>query len=235
MRMVIAAFLIAALAPGLGTAAVSGSRYSAYATNKPFKFEDLEDKFQGKIRKLMKDLAESKSGLTFSAIGNRTPKIQYLMYWSWQIAKEGYRKTKDPEPPAFPGCDIDWFWKNPEHDDVNDTADLYDVPSYVGAAMDMVKDFHLTRNPGLTSKLSEGRATSFVLSDLDDKSSQFSGPKALKCPDNNEFTVSKNGHLHGIFENKELSIYLEKYGVYLAGDSDLDYPLAVYSDDGKWN
>ena len=76
MRMVIAAFLIAALAPGLGTAAVSGSRYSAYATNKPFKFEDLEDKFQGKIRKLMKDLAESKSGLTFSAIGNRTPKIQ---------------------------------------------------------------------------------------------------------------------------------------------------------------
>ena len=157
------------------------------------------------------------------------------MYWSWQIAKEGYRRTKDPEPPSFPGCDIDWFWKNPGPEDVNDTADLNNVPAYVGAAMDMVRDFHLIKNPGLTSKLAEGKAISFILSDVGKGYGSFYGPKTLKGIDNKFYIIEKNGHIPGLFDNKNLQAFLESFKVFIARDTDLDYFYAVYTDDGKWN
>ena len=165
----------------------------------------------------------------------RTKERQYLMYWAWQIAKEGYRRTKHPEPPAYPGVDIDWFWSNAGPEFISYTADKYDVPSYVGGAIELVEKFEIVRNPGLSCKLVEGRA---IMLDY------FGSGKPLSV-------MGRDGKYYYIpypvmYHDKNVIALPASYGLFRTADLDrhgdrtqeeLDkYPISEYfTDDGKWN
>jgi hypothetical protein len=163
-----------------------------------------------------------------------TAKGQYLRYWAWQIAKEGYRKSKNPPPPTFPGCDIDWFWTNPD-DYICLTAEVMEVPSYVGAAMDLVRYFKLDHNPGPTSKMSEGKAATFHISPITKESGKQSKfPSQIKGRNGKDYTITHGVYIPGLIENKSLSELCATYGIYAVEDKEHTEYRNMWTDDGKW-
>lgn len=118
----------------------------------------LDPGIRGKVEAVMEATRIAGARLVLSEGGGRSRFGQYLAYWSWRIVHEDYRRSRNPEPPPFEGRHIDWFWKEPPEHAVNVLADELGVPSYVGAAMEILRKFGLTRNPGLTCKLVEGKA-----------------------------------------------------------------------------
>ncbi len=163
-----------------------------------------------------------------------TPKGQYLRYWAWQIAKEGYRKSKKPTPPVFPGCDIDWFWVNPD-DYFCQTAEMMEVPSYVGAAIDLVRYFQLDHNPGLTAKMSEGKAACFHIGAIGkDISEQAKFPSQIKGRDGKNYTITHGSCIPGLVENESLRELCATYGIHSVVDKEHSAYRGMWTDDGKW-
>jgi len=124
--------------------------------------DSLEPKFKEKVVDLISAFEAAGVRLEFNPGGGRTRLKQHFMYWSWKIAKEGYRRNKDPRPVPPEGYDIDWFWLRPSPTDYHPYSDKHNVPNYIGAAMAMVDDLGLTINPGPSNKLVEGKAVSLV-------------------------------------------------------------------------
>ena len=203
------------------------------------RLEDLEPSFRQKMTELNKSL--NKAGLEIKFGNwplNRNPKRQYLMYWSWQIAMEGYRKRTHPTPPVFPGCDIDWFWSDKDDDYITQSADFLGVPNYVAAAMEMVNRFNLRRNPGLTTKVSEGKAAEFLVVEVGcEANGLFPSPKTVTGKDGKSYTLTHAGNAWFIGkEQYALSALCASYGVFLVREfCDIGADTAnYYSDDGKW-
>jgi hypothetical protein len=124
--------------------------------------DSLDPKFKTKVVELITAFGTAGVQLEFNPGMGRTKLKQHFMYWSWKIAKEGYRRNKDPRPVPPDGYDIDWFWLHPLPTDYHPYSDKHNVPNYVGAAMAMVEHLGLTKNPGSSNKLVEGKASSLV-------------------------------------------------------------------------
>ncbi|HLO68572.1 MAG TPA: hypothetical protein VK188_16225 [Holophaga sp.] len=120
--------------------------------------DSLDPEIRRKVEAVMEATRIAGARLVLSEGGGRSRFGQYLAYWSWRIAKEDYRKSRNPEPPPFEGRYVDWFWKAPSENDVNPLAEELGVPSYVGAAIQLQRKYGQKRNPGLTCKLVEGKA-----------------------------------------------------------------------------
>ena len=174
--------------------------------------QHLEAVFKSKVEELSSALKEV--GLTLFFDNRRiSAKGQYLRYWSWRIAKEGYRRSRNPPPPSFPGCDIDWFWATPDPTCYVTSAEAAGVPSYVGAAMEMVKYFRLTERPALSTKLSEGKAAHFYIQEIG-QSCSLNYPRAVRGKDGNTYVIPFGVHHPGFKENPNLCALFATYGIY---------------------
>jgi D-alanyl-D-alanine dipeptidase len=95
---------------------------------------DLKGSFAADVKKFLSAL--SKAGARVTVISTlRPPKQQYLMYWSFQIAKNSVDPTK-ARPMA--GVDIDWVHKDPKG--------APDIKASRKAASEMVAAFHIRGN-----------------------------------------------------------------------------------------
>lgn len=193
--------------------------------------EHLDPTFKTKLSELSSALDDAGLRIEYG-LHRVSPQGQYLRYWAWKIAKEGYRKSKYPPPPPFPGCDIDWFWISPDPHYHVSTAERLEVPSYVGAAMDMVKYFRMAQKPELTSKISEGKAITFVLLEKG-KASGFSDPKSIKGKDGKIYVIPHGVHLPGVRENETLCALYATYGLYPVKNKNFEDTCEMWSDDGN--
>jgi len=124
----------------------------------------------------------------------RPPQRNFLMYWSWMIAKEDY----DPEKvPKMSGIDIDWV-----HRDADKKADL---EASKKAAEEMVKAYHTRYKPANPSKHSKHE-----IGEAADMSVSWSGD--LTIPDGNgkNTTIKSSPRTH---DNKDLQKLALSYGV----------------------
>lgn len=190
--------------------------------------ESLEPKFKEKVIALIAAFEAAGVRLEFNPGGGRTQLKQHFMYWSWKIAKEGYRRNKDPRPVPPNGYDIDWFWLQPSPTDYHPYSDKHNVPNYIGAAMAMVEHLGLTRNPGQSNKLVEGKATSLVYPCQQDKKGfsvlgkdgkTYFLPSQMSLKDANTIALFSSFGLNQISNGDVPST---SYGQYFSEDGKLD-------------
>jgi hypothetical protein len=225
MMKLLPLFVLAAL-PLTGSE-VSGVNW-VWRTDPTQTLESLEPGFRAKVMALMDACAAGGRTLRIPPLTGRPPGRHYLMYWAWRIGKEGYKEGENPIPPAFPGMDIDWFWSNPRPTDDTPYAEMYQVPYYVAAALQMVDAFGLARKPKETCKLAEGKACRL------DWHLGASKDAVIKGPDGAGYYFHANRH-----EPEVLEALVRSYGLcpVAAKDSDLkpEFFRGYYSDDGTWD
>jgi hypothetical protein len=216
----------------LATLPLAGSEVSGvnwiWRTDPTQTLESLEPGFRAKVEALMKACEDGGRPLKIPPLAGRPPERHYLMFWAWQIGREGYRRRDNPKPPAFPGMDIDWFWSHPQASDDTRYAEAFLVPYYVGAALQMVDTFGLARQPKKTCKLAEGKACGL------EWQSGTSQDAVIKGPDGTGF------HFHANRQEPEvLDALAASYGLHpvAAKDSDLkpEFFHRYFSDDGTWD
>ena len=223
MKIEIIPFVSLFLQPAFATE-VSGNYWIWKFWSTPT-METLEPTFREKVQGFMDAFAAAGESIRITPNSGRNKETQYLAYWSWQIAKEGYRRTTHPKPPEYPTVDIDWFWSDPKPTDFSPEAETHNVPSYVGAATHMVAWYGLARAPKPSCKLVEGTAVRLDI-----------------VPRKTIAVRDKNGNHHVIPasaspKNPGLTAVAESYGLYQVTDCDT-IPICwqgYWSDNGKWD
>jgi D-alanyl-D-alanine dipeptidase len=101
----------------------------------------------------------------------RPPQRAYLMYWSWQIAKN-FLNPQEAKPMA--GVDVDWVHR--------DASGAPDIPKSRAAASQMVAAYGIVAKPALSSRHTEGRAVDMNIS--------WQGSLSIDGPNGGSTTIS---------------------------------------------
>jgi hypothetical protein len=163
------------------------------------------DPFRANLKAFLAALA--KAGAQVSIADTfRPPERAYLMYWSWQIAKN-FVDPQEAQPMA--GVDIDWVHRS--------AAGAPDIPKSRAAASQMVSLYQIVSKPALTSRHTERRAIDMNIS--------WQGSLPIDGPNGGETNISSVPHT-GL--NPELIQVAATYGVIKSHFNDPPH----WSDDG---
>lgn len=151
---------------------------------------DLEDTFEGKVKNFIAALVAAGASHSIGSI-KRPEERQYLMYWSYQIA----RNAADPETvESHPSVAIDWVHRKADGS--------VDMEKSKQAAEEMVTAYKIKYEPGKTSRHVQCLAV--------DMNITWTGDLTIKNADGTIVTITSTPKTA---DNTELHAVGKTYGV----------------------